>query len=85
MATLKLKPKQLAVLQQIQAEKAQINKIFKELNDKEALTLELIFEANDIAASTVGSVQLTADSLEYEYKVKEPKKSKKITGPKSEE
>lgn len=80
MATLKLKPKQLEVLKEIQAQKAQVSKLFGELNQKESLTLELIFEANDIAVSEITNVQLTPDSLEYEYKPKESKtkKSKKV-------
>lgn len=77
MAKIKLKPKQLAALTQLQSEKAQLSKIYQELNQKESLIVELIFEENGIdSVDLISSLKLDAGCLEYELKV-EPDKSKK--------
>lgn len=78
MNKIKLKPKQLAVLQQIQAEKAQISKMFQSLNEKETLVLELVFEENGVTTTEIKDVKLEQDTLTFDYVVAvEPKEKKK--------
>lgn len=73
MSKIKLKTRQLAVLQQIVNERVQLNKVIEGLNQKEGMVLELIFEENSITG-TVTSVKLEGDNLSYELNpVKESK------------
>lgn len=84
MNKLKLKPKQLAVLQDVTQQKAQLSKAFQELNQKETLILELIFEENGVQG-TITSVKLEQDNLLYELapakELKEKKQKAKKTEP----
>lgn len=82
MLQIKLRPKQLTVLSQIQEQKKQLNGLFQELNNKEVMLLELVFEENNIN-TPVASVKLNGDNLEYELQdekkeVVEEKKVKKL-------
>jgi hypothetical protein len=65
MSKLKLKPKQAAMLNEIQTKKAELQKVFAELTNKESMILELIFEAEDIHPP-INNVKLEGDLLEYE-------------------
>ena len=68
---IKLKPKQLAMLQETQNQKTQISKVFQELSNKEAMILELVFEENGIT-DKVSSVKLL-EGGEIEYEIELPK------------
>lgn len=77
---IKLKPKQLSTIQEIQQRKAQLNKAFQDLNDQESLLLELIFEASEISGK-VSNVKLEKDSIIFD--LEEAKKPvKKVSKPK---
>lgn len=77
MNKIKLKPKTLAALNKIQSEKAQLSKIFQELNAKESMILEFVFEENGVTVEEVTSVSLDTDSITYDYKTKTEPKTKK--------
>lgn len=77
MSKIKLKPKQQAVLQDIQNQKAQLQKLFADLNGKESLVLELIFEEHGVVG-TISNVKLDKDILEYELTPVKSEKTKKI-------
>lgn len=77
MNNIKLKPKQLAALRNIQSQKAQLQKLFQEFNEKESLVLELIFEENGVIG-TPTDVKLLEDSIDYEIKDEVKKKIKTI-------
>lgn len=76
MNKIQLKPKQLAILQEIQTQKAQLQKVFQELVGKETLVAELIFEENNVVG-TVTSMKLDNGFLEYEIEGTKPAKVKK--------
>lgn len=78
MNKIKLKPKTLAALSKIQSEKAQLSKIFQELNAKETMILEFVFEENGVTVEEVASVNFDTDSLIYEYKLAKAKRSKSV-------
>ncbi len=72
---IKLKPKQLEQIAQIQNQKAQLNKMFSDLNEREAAIISLILEINEVAPETVGTVDLKEGNLVL--KLQEPKTPKK--------
>lgn len=65
MSKIQLKPKQKATLEEIVVQKTELAKLLQQLNNKEQLILELIFEQNEITG-TIGSVKLEGEYLEYE-------------------
>lgn len=71
MNKLKLKTKQKAILDEIVAQKTEISKLLNQLNIKENLVLELIFEENEVVG-TIGSVRLEGEYLEYEFVPEKP-------------
>jgi len=74
MAKLKLQPKQAAALAQFQAQKQQLATALQEVNQKESLVAELIFEAAGVDITTIENLKLEEDSLVYD--VKEAKEAK---------
>ncbi len=66
---IKLRPKQLNAITEIQAKKQQITNLFQELNEKEGLLLNLIFEASDIDVAVVTNIKLDGEFISYEEKI----------------
>lgn len=73
---IKLQPKQLALLNEIQKKKQELSAAFAELNSKESLILELILEVAGISSSDVTEVTLNQDSISYKLKEKKSKDKK---------
>lgn len=74
--TLKLSPKQLAAIQQIEAQKQQLANMTQDANNKQSLVVELAFEAVGIDIATAEQIRLEGDSILYD--VKEVKATKPI-------
>lgn len=80
---LKLSPKQLLSLQQVQTQKQQLNTLFQDLNQKEGLIVELVLEMNSIDSTKVDNIKLDGEYLTYQdrtenVKPKEEKKKKVV-------
>ncbi len=67
----KLKPKQLASIQQIQAKKANLQSLFQDLNQQENVILELILEDTTIDG-VVSGAKLEEDTLIVTVSPKKP-------------
>lgn len=76
MSTLQLKPKQTESLQRVLAQKNELNTLIAQLQQKESLILELIFEAAGITGDLF-DVKLEGDKLTYETSTGEQNKPKK--------
>jgi len=74
MATIKLRPKQIAALSVLQQQRQQINVALQKLNQEEATVIELILEEKGIEGE-VSNLKLEEGVLSFD--VKEPKKNKK--------
>lgn len=78
MNVIKLKPKQLELIKQTTTQKAELSKLLQEVQQKELLILELLFEQHDVVGE-VHNIKLQDDTITYEVTpeaVKEEKKSK---------
>lgn len=82
---LKLSPKQLLSLQQVQTQKQQLNTLFQDLNQKEGLIVELVLEMSSIDSAKVDNIKLDGEYLTYQdkdeninVKPKEEKKKKAV-------
>lgn len=80
---IKLSEKQLGAIVDVQQKKAQINNMLQELNQKEALILELIFEMKEVKGE-VSALKLEEDTLVFDLaekaeKVKPKKQVDKTT------
>lgn len=64
---IKLKPKQLASLTQIQQKKAQLQSMFQDLNTQETVILELVLEGAGVDGD-ISDVKLEQDSLVFQVK-----------------
>lgn len=62
---IKLRPKQLSAITEIQNQKQQLSKMFQDLNEKESLLVTLIFEAADLDVNTVNGVRLDGEFIAY--------------------
>lgn len=77
MASIKLRPKQLTALANLQASRQQINAALQKLNQEEATLLELILEEKGIEGE-ISNLKLEEGTLTFD--VKEVKKGKKAKG-----
>lgn len=75
MAKLQLLEKQKQQVRNILEQKAKLNSLIQEINDREVKLLEIIFEAAGVT-DPISSVQFTGDALEYEVSTKPAKKEK---------
>jgi len=72
----KLLPKQLEVLTQIQTQKQTLNKAFQELNEKEGLLMSFVLETAGITEADVKQVELKEGNLVINLKEVEAKDKK---------
>lgn len=65
---IKLRPKQLAILQEIAARRQQLNAIHNDISNQEAVIVDLVLEENGIKEP--GTVNIEGDTLVYTEKAK---------------
>lgn len=77
---IKLRPKQLAAINEIQQQKQQLSKMFQDLNEKESLLISFVFESADEVVEKASEIKLEGEFIvfkEVEVKIAEPQKPTK--------
>lgn len=73
---IKLRPKQLDQLVQIQTQKQNINKLFQDLNQREGLLVDLIIEEANVVSKVI-NIKLDKEELVLTLAPQNPGKQKK--------
>jgi hypothetical protein len=80
MTTIKLRPKQLNAINNVQAQKQQLNALLQEANHKEVQLLELFLEEKAIQGE-ISNIKLEGDSLSFDVSEKPAGKEKEESIP----
>lgn len=67
---IKLRPKQLAAINEIQQQKQQLNKMFQDLNEKESLLITFVFESADEPVEQASEIKLEGEFIVFKQIVK---------------
>jgi len=66
---IKLRPKQLAVINEIQQQKQQLTKMFQDLNEKENLLITFVFESVDELVEQASEIKLDGEYIVFKQLV----------------